>query len=62
VQGRRIAVVSALVTVICLEETTWAAQKKTVICDGNLAEIELQTNRSRFVLDLKYLSHKSPAL
>ena len=50
---RLIAVVSALVTVICLEKTAWAAQKKTVICDGILAEIELHTNRS-FPMALVY--------
>jgi hypothetical protein len=43
---RLIAVVSALVTMVCLEQTVCAAQKETVICDGILAEIELETNRS----------------
>jgi len=45
-QVRLIPVVFALVTAICLQQTAWAAQKKTVICDGILAEIELETNRS----------------
>jgi hypothetical protein len=44
--ARLIAVVSALVTAVCIEQTAWAAQKKTVVCDGILAEIELETNRS----------------
>ena len=45
-QARLIAVVSALVTAVCLEQTAWASQKKTVICDGILAGIESETNRS----------------
>jgi hypothetical protein len=45
-QTRLIAVVFALVTAMCIEQTAWAAEKKTVVCDGILAEIELETNRS----------------
>lgn len=45
-QVRLIPVVFALVTAICLQQTAWAVRKKTVICDGILAEIELETNRS----------------